>query len=205
MKRSLLILLTLFCSVLFGQKVLIKTLEYGVLYYGVANPIDIVVENTKCNNFKVLVNDEVLEGNYCSYTVIPKEIENVTIKVFTKQGKLLEKQQFQVKPVEPILVLNYPENKGDTIIQKTRGIDFLFKGLVCSDIPIQKLTYKITIIRNDTVVFISIQDKRFFTEEVIQALNEVITDDLVLFTDVKLTLADNLELESESLVYKVKK
>ncbi|NHN27160.1 hypothetical protein FIA58_015870 [Flavobacterium jejuense] len=203
--KKLLLLIFVFCfQTIFSQKVVVRTFfDYGVLYYGVQNPVDIIVEGEKCKDLKIIVDDKIISGNNCNYTILPKKIGEIEIAIY-KKSKLVGKQKLQVIDIIPVATLTAPENEnGEKIIQNAHNLTFLFKGLTCSDINIPKLEYKVTIIRKDKVVFSNVFHKRVFTEELRKELQTLQKEDLILFTDIKVTLINDLQLTSESLVFRI--
>lgn len=204
MKKLLLLIYVFCCQTIFSQKVVVRTFfDYGVLYHGVANPVDIIVEGEKCKDLKIIVDEELINGNECNYTILPKKIGEIEIAIY-KKSKLVGKQKLQVIDIIPVATLIAPENEnGEKIIQNAHGLTFLFEGLTCSDINIPKLEYKVTIIRKDKVVFSNIFHKAVFTEKLRKELKTLQKEDLILFTDIKVTLINDLQLTSESLVFRI--
>jgi len=186
--KKLILLILFFSQFSFSQKVIVSNPINNNLYLEVFNPLEIYVEGFKCTDIKIEIDNGFINGRGCSYNIKPSVIGNLKIKIFNKKHKLIAEQSLNVINLKPIAKLKAPQTKsGELILERASGISAEIEGV---DIVIDdsKIEYDLFIIRNDKVIYKKHFIGKIFNEELKSKLQDIFEDDLVLVTNVGITI-----------------
>ncbi|HPH16390.1 MAG TPA: GldM family protein, partial [Bacteroidales bacterium] len=103
MKNTISILFVIISFSSFGQKFTISSTRQNILYKGLENPIEIIVEDLKCKNIGVsTTNGKIEKYAECSYIFKADTIGEANISVYRKNKNdsiLLGTYYFKVKNI----------------------------------------------------------------------------------------------------------
>lgn len=199
---------TPFC---FGQKVVVTNPAQNFLCTKIANPVDIYVEGMKCADLTIQIDNGVIESNGweddsyngCKCTIRPEKAGNITIRIL-KKGKLIAQQVMRVIEFELEAKVDTPYDI-DTktkLVEKAFGIriDGKYNHLDISGTnPIE---YEFIIIRKDKVIYRNTFRDYSFNEDLKYELAKIIKGDLVLFTNMNVTLPSGEKYHLNDVVLK---
>jgi hypothetical protein len=187
-----------------GQSISIASYKNNVLYYGIENPLDVVVENIKCNYFFITTDNGIITGENCNYTLKPEKygLTNIFVKKITKKDTLLiGKKVFRVKKIP--LPIAYIGGKNCDSIHKnlliaSGGIITRFDNLDF-DITIKIDKFSVIIFRDNTPIYKNTIKGNKFTEELITEFKKLQPNDELIFYNMTITnqslkfISDRLE------------
>ncbi len=203
MKKVLILLLIVISTKSFGQTIAIASSKNNVLYFGIENPLDVVVENMKCGSFFLKANNGTLSGEKCNYLIKPEEYSLVNIyimKIIRKDTILIGKKVFRVEKVPLPIASIGGVNQGK--IHKNKLI--VSGGIVAKmyDIDIDAIfkidEFSMIIFRDKTPVYkVQVKGNRF-TEEMINEFKKLQSNDELIFYNIRIS-KPSIDLTDERL------
>lgn len=216
MRKYLLILIVFSSIQLSAQKVAVTSKMTNFLYQWVDNPLRIVVENTPCNYIVVKAEQGHISGNNCDfiYTVSNDSIRYDYIKVGVKTKgdiKWISNDKYFVRKLPDPIAMFANRTNGDTLarnlIRAQFGLSLPYFDFVCgfNNENIQKITsYRVTIKRDNKIVFIEDVNSNLFTEHFKQFIEEKsMKNDSILFDNLKALLYEKEKRELTQTIHLV--
>lgn len=199
--RFLFFVILFFPATFYAQKVVVSNPVSNVLYLEVSNPIDVVVEGLKCSNLKLKTDNGSISGENCKYVFNPERTGPLKISVYNK-GKLIDESIVPVVNLTIKAVLNGPvDDSGKRIIEKLRGISAEVEQ-VHLEIEHYELEYDVMIVRGLEVVYTSSFSDKNFNHELKDELRRTTENDIIIFSNIKLKLKDNIYSLNDIVVKK---
>lgn len=177
-------------SLAIAQQCVISATKENVIYVGIPNPIDIVVEGRYCKDYSVTTDNGTLErgSTACNYSLSPIKAGMTEISVKEKKsGKVIGKAMFRTKPLPPPTCKLAGKDGGQisksvlkvqvALSVRLEGFDF-DAGFVVEG-------YRVTIFRGSKMIFTGIYDDRRFPSAVTEAFALTQADDMLVFSDLK--------------------
>lgn len=201
MKKILYVVLLFLPLIIKAQKVYISNLSENILYTGVVNYLEIMVEGYKCHEIKVETDNGSIIKDDCLIGLNPKEKDTCTIRIFDHKNKLLSERKFKVENIPAIPYINSGVDKDgskELFLKQASGISVIFKPL---SIDIQyNIVYRVIILRDEKVIYDQQFNNRVFIKELRDTFKLLELEDIVIFLNLKLHMADNI-YNLEDLVF----
>lgn len=187
MKNLLLFLLIPFSCA--AQQTAIANLKSNILYIGVDNPLDVVVENTPCETLILSTDNGAIRGKGCRYTAMPQTPGEMSLSVKKiSGGDTLDVtvQKFRVKqipnPTASIGLKNFGP-VGRKFLIAHRGISTIVENF---DIDVRALVtrFRMFIMRGDTLIASHTGKGYLFDEPIKASLAQIKSGDRVYFVDI---------------------
>ncbi len=210
MKNFIYILLIIISFSSFGQRFTISSTRQNLLYKGLDNPIEIVVEDTKCNNISVSTNNGKIEKyNDCSYIYIADTLGKTNISVYKKYKKdstLVGTNHFRVKEIPNPTPRLADKRNGEiekNLLLAFKSISATLDGFDI-DISIQIKSYSVFIVwSNDSITYKKINGSKF-TDDLKNEFKKLSSGDRVYFEDIVAVLPDNKDRYLNSMKFIIK-
>ncbi|MFZ4399427.1 MAG: GldM family protein [Bacteroidales bacterium] len=192
MKRILCVLLIVISFSAFGQSISIANSKNNILYCGIENPLDVVVENMKCASFFLTTDNGQIKGEKCSYIIIPEKYHQLTIyvkKIIKNDTILIGKKVFRVKKIP--LPTAYIGSKNCESIQKnyliaSGGIVARFLNMDF-DLSVKIDAFSVIIFRDKTPIYKNSVVGNKFSEELIAEFKKLQSNDELIFYNMTFT------------------
>jgi len=163
---------------------MIAASKMNVLYSGIKNPLDVVVEGYKCNDYVLSTDNGVIEGDSCNYEINPLKPGSARIYLHTKNSKhkLIYSAFFRVKSIpEPEAQVSW-KHGGDikrSVLKAQIGIGAVALD-VCARYEVEE--YTVIIISKGKISFVQQCKSARFPLEVREAFDKLETADVVVFS-----------------------
>jgi GldM C-terminal domain len=190
MKYYLVILMMLFNLIALGQKVIVSTKMTKVMYCGVANKIDVMVEGAPSRKIILKVDTGKVEkiSSY-EYQITPLKEGNIKLSIVDSKGKKLSEEMIKVKLL-PLPTATLGGQDGGKIAVNAFKAQI---GLRTSDDwqcfnPHERIgelsSYTVSILRSGIVKAVFKNDKAVFTETLRTAFEGLKADDKIIFSEI---------------------
>lgn len=211
MKRFILFVLLVIAPFCFGQKVVVTNPAQNFLCTKISNPVDIHVEGMKCSDLTIQIDNGVIvsngleEDSYkgCNCTIRPEKAGNITIRIL-KKGKLIAQQVMRVVEfeLEAKVDMPYDIDPKNKLVERAFGIRIDGKYNHLDFDSTNTLEYEFIIIRKDKVIYRNTFRDYSFNEDLKYELTKIIKGDLVLFTNMNVTLPSGEKYHLNDVVLK---
>ena len=210
MKNSILILFLIITFSSFGQKFTISATRQNIFYKGLDNPIEVVIEDTKCDNISVsTTNGKIEKYNDCSYILRADSIGKANISVYRKNKKdsiFLGAYQFKVIDIPNPTPRLADKKNGEidkNLLLALKSISTSIDGFDI-DITIHIKSYSVFIVwSNDSITYKEINGNKF-TDELKDEFKKLKSGDRVYFVDIIAVLPDGKDRYLNSMKFKIK-
>ena len=167
-----------------SQAIVVSTPLNNQLYAGIANAVDISVENTKCKDFFIQVEGEVIENKNCFFTIIPKSKGLLEIKIITSKKKKVSKIYLNVKDIDLNARIMAPVDKeGSLLLSKATGIS-VESEKVDLNFDNSKVEYELIIIRKDKILINEFFKGKRFNEKAKYYFENLEDEDIIIFRNI---------------------
>lgn len=189
--RLLFFAILFFPVTFFAQKIVVSNPVSNVLYLEVPNPIDVVVEGLKCSNLKIKVDNGSIRGENCKYVINPERTGTLKISVYNKD-KLIGENIIPVVNLTLKAILKGSHNAdGKLIIERLRSLSVEVEQ-VNLDIDNYEMEYDVMIIKGYDVIYKSSFSGKHFNNELKNEFSKIVENDIILFTNIRLKINDDL-------------
>nr|WP_321228024.1 GldM family protein [uncultured Psychroserpens sp.] len=175
----------------FTQEVALELSRENVIIRGITNPINLAVENTKCENVVITCEDaKITKYDNCNYSILTntpsRELQINIFKKKTNDTIFVDKKLLRVRklpdPIPTISGLNEGEVSEETFkIHFSQGRINSYSEYVC--ISFDVIEYTIIIVRDNNSIGISKNIGDRASEETKQLINLVKAGDKVYIVD----------------------
>lgn len=192
MKTLLLLTFSALTTLTFGQTVSVANVRNNILYVGIDNQLDAVVENIKCGTFFLTTDNGKISGENCNFTILPDRVGRATIflkKVNKKDTITIATREFRVKAIPNPIAKIAGKNFGTISaleLSAQIGIITVFENLDI-DIKIPVTNYSVLILRDNTPIFTKNLTGNKLTEDLKKEFLKLEPDDQVLFYNILAT------------------
>ena len=189
LKTILLLTLVSFAYTAKAQKVAVSANKMNVLYIGVSNPLDVVVENMNCASFFVTTDNGTISGDSCNFKIRVVRRGRATIfvnKIVGKDTILIDKKEFRVKRV-PAPIAKIGNRKSGTISKHELiahgGITAALENFYY-EARVHVSNYKVVLLKEQKVIFEKDIEGNIFTKEIKTEIRKLQTGDTVRFENI---------------------
>lgn len=194
---------------IFAQEHAVSALAFNVLYVGVDNPVNVVVENYDCDSILVSSQGRLIKTRPCQYVVKPIRTGNLrfSIKGISKGDTIrLGNSEFRVLNLpDPVAIVDRHRSESLSLSElvRSRGIhaelnDFIF------DVEFEIESYHVVIERNDARLFEKEYEGGKFPNELKTQFQEMYSGDIVRFEKLVAVGPDSIAHEVAPVSYKVR-
>lgn len=189
--RILFFIILFFPVTLFAQKIVVSNPVSNTLYLEVSNPIDVVVEGLKCNNLKLKVDNGNISGENCKYVINPERTGLLKVSIYAKD-KIIGENIIPVVNLTRKAILKGPiGDDGKLIIERLTDLSAEIEQ-VNLDIDNYEMEYDVMIIRGYNVIYKNSFSEKHFNNKLKNELSKIVETDIILFTNIKLKINDDL-------------
>lgn len=201
-------------SGLFAQRLCVELKNHYTqlrMYRGGHNALSFMVNDIPCNEIFVQSDNGTIEQDSCRLTVFPKDNGSVRLSFYhtiSDDTVLIDQKSYGVVDIPVPMANIYKKNKvifSKNAIMHCRGLEAINNDthLTGCGIPTPITQFKVLILRGDSVAaFVSVVGAKF-NEEVLMAFQELQSEDVVHFIDVKALSIYKEEVELESIKFTV--
>jgi hypothetical protein len=192
MKKILIVLLIVISTKSFGQTIAIASSKNNVLYFGIENPLDVVVENMKCGSFILTTDNGTLTGEKCKYLIKPEEYSLVNIyimKIIRNDSMFIGKKVFRVEKV-PLPIASI----GGVKLGKINKNKLIVSGGIVAKLYYVDIDaffkineYSVIIFRDKTPFYKTQVQGNRFTEEMINEFKKLQSNDELIFYNIRIS------------------
>jgi hypothetical protein len=187
-----------------SQAIVVSTPLNNQLYAGIANAVDISLENTKCKDFFIEVEGEVIENKNCNFTIIPKSKGLLEIKIFTSKKKGVSKIYLNVKDVDLNAKIMAPIDKdGSLLLSRATGIS-VESEIVDLNFDNSKVEYELIIIRKDKILINEYFKGKRFNEKAKYYFENLEDEDIIVFRNITIYI-NNIQYFVEPIITEKRK
>ncbi|MCU0350112.1 MAG: hypothetical protein MUF43_04685 [Flavobacterium sp.] len=171
-----------------SQVIVVSTPLNNQLYAGIANAVDISIENTKCKDFFIEVEGEVFKSENCYFTIIPKKTGLLEIKIINSKKNKEKKIYLNVENINLSARIMAPVDKEDNLLlTRANGISVESKK-VDLNFDNSKVEYDLIIVRKDTILINEHFKGKMFNEKVKFYFNNLQDEDIILFRNITINI-----------------
>jgi len=190
MRKILLLSILLWPVFAYSQKCVVSNNDLNIFYVGISNRIHVAVDGYSSKSFLLTSDNGTINAtdDPNAYDISPLKTGLVTISVISKNSKhtLLAKSYLSVKNI-PDPVARVAGKSGGSVpknvFKAQIGITAILLDVgICGDYIID--TYTVTILRNETALFVKKCNEARFPKEVRDAFGALEINDRVLFTEI---------------------
>lgn len=172
-----------------AQQTAIANAKFNILYIGVDNPLDVVVENTPCEALILSTDNGTIRGKGCRYTAMPQTPGEMRLSVKKiSGGDTLDVtvQQFRVKRIPNPIAWIGPGISGR--IKKQLLIAHQGIGTTIENFDIQVSApvtrFRMLLMRGDTLLAVHTVKSNRFDEPIKTSFAQIKPGDRVYFLDI---------------------
>jgi hypothetical protein len=172
-----------------GQTVAVSNIKENRLYLGIDNPLEVVVENLKCNSILIKTDNGKIEGESCKYRIAPAKIGRANISVYKLKGKdttLIVTKEFRVKNI-PKPTAKIAGKSFGTIKKNLLAAQYGIKAELDDfdfDIHFNVSSYSVIVVSNQDSIFVRKIEGARFTKEMSEEFLKLQQNDKVYFVDI---------------------
>lgn len=171
-----------------SQVIVVSTPLNNQLYAGIANAVDIIIENTKCDDFFIEVEGEVFKSKNCYFTIIPKKTGLLEIKIINSKKNKEKKIYLNVENINLSARILAPVDKEDNLLlTRANGISVESKK-VDLNFDNSKVEYDLIIVRKDTILINEHFKGKMFNEKVKFYFNNLQEEDIIIFRNITINI-----------------
>ncbi|MCF8374437.1 MAG: hypothetical protein K9H64_22640 [Bacteroidales bacterium] len=207
MKRSIILFIIISSHLhLFGQHVAISNTKENTVYFGIATPLDVVVENMSCDSFFLSTDNGRVDGESCNFQFFPAHIgkANIFVKKITENDTIvLSKAFFKVtslpKPTAYIAGMRGGRISKNNLAAQTGvyaqldNFDF--------DISLHISSYSVIVIRNQQCIFVTNIEGGKFSDIMKIEFARLEKEDIVYFLDIVVRWREGREDDVNSIKF----
>lgn len=209
--QIVLVLFLLFSVDVAGQQFTVSADKMNVLYIGILNPITPMVENVACKDLIVETSNGTItqSGEPCQYQTMPDRPGTTNISIYRKmngQKQLVGVREFRTKRIpDPLASIGgKPSGTMSWRILKVQMGVVLYMPNFDFDARFLVNSFKITVVRNQNVIFEKDCTGARFDDETIRMLQTIKAGDLFNCTNIRFSgMGHNNTLLNQSIELKV--
>lgn len=211
-RTEIALLLFLFFSIhAIGQQFIVSADKMNVLYIGILNPITPMVENVGCKDLVVETNNGTLTkaNEPCQYYAVPDRPGITNVSIYRKmngQKQLIGTREFRTKKIpDPMASIGgKPSGTMSWRILKVQMGVVLYMPNFDFDARFLVNSFKITVVRNQNVIFEKDCTGARFDDETLRVLQTIKAGDLFNCTNIRFSgMGHNNTLLNQSIELKV--
>lgn len=202
-KNSTLIFLTLiiYGNECFAQKASLSIWAENIIYQELPTSVKIVVEERKCGDFKVQVDNGTITGNGCDYKITSKNLGRCNVTIYYENNNdtiVLESIALRVKKVPPPYAVIASKQKGQIKYQEIISQKYIMCKLDNFDYDYRYLVKEFNFIieRSGKQIFQEKVSGYKFTDTVLAELTKLREGDKIF---VKNIVASGLNIETSEI------
>ncbi len=207
MKALVIVILLCFAAIQgFCQVTVVSPIRENIIYLGIDNAIDVVVENNPCSYIFLKTDNGQIKGENCQYYIHPDRLGTARIDVLlisNKDTNVIDRKYLRVRNIpDPIVKIADKKHglisKNELIVQL--GISASFEDFDINA-HIHVKSWKMIIIRGHNALFLKENIGAKFSKDIQEGLNLLQSLDSVLFYDIITVLPDSREVRLNTMEF----
>jgi len=192
-----------------AQHHIVSNPKQNIIYYGIPNPLQVMVEGYKCNDIIVTTDNGQIEqiGSDCNYIIDATDTGKATIKILSKKSshKVLGITTLRVHHLPDPQAMIGTKPGGDISRNEMRVHIGLIAMLHGFDIEARYVItkYVVTIFRKGKIYYLKNCDNARFPTDVKDEFEKIEVGDSILFSEIKCKAPDSRLLDLQPLEFTI--